>query len=357
MEVSIPVQSKVAVFQGPGKGFTIEHFPIPSLKSGELLVKISLCTVCGSDLHTFTGRRAGPAPGALGHEISGRLVAAGPDTRMLDYGDTPLVPGDFITWLLYTFDPDDPLSKMGYPQKSARMFKYGHEAITPEDALHSGFAEYIILRSGTPVFRIPDSLSVLLATPVNCTLATAMAAVRLSGGLKGKRVAVYGCGMMGYYSMAIARTFGAATVTAVDTNAERLLRARDFGSDTGYLFGQEGKETYDVVFEMSGSPQAMSKAVQVLRIGGIAVFAGAAFPQEDFALNGERIVRNLLTIRGIHNYLPEDLNASIAFLSGHYSNFPFEGLVEKTFPIDRINEAFEYALNQKPVRIAINPNE
>jgi len=313
--------------------------------------------VCGSDLHTFTGRRAGPAPGALGHEISGRIVDAGPDTRMLDYADTPLATGDFITWLLYAFDPDDPLSKMGYPQKSAGMFKYGHEAITPEDALHSGFAEYIILRPGTPVFRIPESLSILLATPANCTLATAMAAVRLSGDLKGKRVAVYGCGMMGYYSMAIARTFGASTVTAIDTNPKRLIRSRDFGSGIGYLFGQEGEETYDVVFEMSGSPQAMSRAVEVLKIGGTAVFAGAAFPQEDFTLNGERIVRNLLTIRGIHNYLPEDLNASIAFLSNNFRKFPFDSLVEKTFSIDRINEAFEYALGRKPVRIAINPNE
>lgn len=357
MNASLPVLSKVAVFQGPGKGFTIEHFPIPSLKSGEFLVKISLCTVCGSDLHTFTGRRAGPAPGALGHEISGRLVAAGPDTRLQDANQVIMEPGDLLTWLLYTFDPDDPMSKMGFPQKSAKMFKYGHEAITPDDALHSGFAEYIILRPGTPVYRLPESMSVLLATPANCTLATAMAAIRLAGGLAGKRVAVYGCGMMGYYAMAIARIAGAATVTAIDTSPDRLLRARDFGSDTGYLFSEENKESYEVVLEMSGDPKAMSRAVTMLRIGGVAVFAGAAFPQEDFTLNGERIVRNLLTIKGIHNYLPEDLNASLEFLSKYGKNFPFAGLVEKTFPLDQINEAFEYALNRKPVRIAINPNE
>jgi len=357
MKESLPKESRVAVFQGPGKGFDIETFAIPDLKPGELLVKVNLCTICGSDLHTFQGTRSGPVPGALGHEIAGRLVASGLGFENLDYNRNSLSPGDRITWLLYAFNPADPMSQKGYPQKSAGMFKYGHEAISAKDALHSGFADYIILRPGTPVFRIPPSLSNLVATPINCTLATAMAAVRMTEGLFGKKVAVVGCGMLGYYAMSISSVLGAASITALDINSERLKRAKSFGATKTMPFGAQNKETFDVIFEMSGDPAAMQWAVSSLAIGGITIFAGAAFPANDFAINGEKIVRNLLTIKGIHNYIPEDLANSLKFLSTHHKRFPFSELVELIFSLDQINEAFNYAISQKPVRIAINPNE
>ncbi len=357
MSTLLPGESRVAVFQGPGKGFSIETFSIPRLKPGELLVKVNLCTVCGSDLHTYLGHRPGPVPGALGHEIAGRLIAAGLGFEETDYNRRPLSPGDRITWLLYSFNPADPMSQKGYPQKSAGMFKYGHEPITPENALHTGFADYIILKPGTPVFKIPPSLSNLVATPVNCTLATAMAAVRLTGGVFGKKVAVFGCGMLGYYTMAISNVMGASTVLAVDANPDRLKNAKRFGANMSVLFNDLKKEAFDVVFEMSGAPEAMQKAAGMLGIGGIAVFAGASFPQKDFRLNGETIVRNLITIRGVHNYLPEDLDNSLKFMVNHNKRFPFSELIEVIFSLDQINEAFSYAISQKPVRIAINPNE
>ena len=67
-----------AVFDGAGKPMRIVDVPIPGkLNAGEVVVAISLSTICGSDLHTYSGRRFEAVPSILGHEGVGRVIAAG----------------------------------------------------------------------------------------------------------------------------------------------------------------------------------------------------------------------------------------------------------------------------------------
>ncbi|RLS85217.1 MAG: alcohol dehydrogenase, partial [Planctomycetota bacterium] len=66
-----------AVFPEVDSPFIYQRFCQPSLGSGEVLVAILLTTLCGSDLHTYCGRRRGPTPMVLGHEAVGRVVAVG----------------------------------------------------------------------------------------------------------------------------------------------------------------------------------------------------------------------------------------------------------------------------------------
>ena len=65
--------ARVAIFDGSGKPFRFEEISLPErLGAGEVLVRLSLATICGSDLHTIAGRRQGPVPCVLGHEGIGR---------------------------------------------------------------------------------------------------------------------------------------------------------------------------------------------------------------------------------------------------------------------------------------------
>jgi len=69
--------ARVAIFDGPGRPFRLADLEIPSRPDpGELVVELSLATICGSDLHTHAGTRREPTPCVLGHEGVGTVVAA-----------------------------------------------------------------------------------------------------------------------------------------------------------------------------------------------------------------------------------------------------------------------------------------
>ena len=63
---------KALVFDG--NSFELVQQALPKLGSKEILVSIEMTSVCGSDLHTYTGKRTGPSPSILGHEIIGHIV-------------------------------------------------------------------------------------------------------------------------------------------------------------------------------------------------------------------------------------------------------------------------------------------
>jgi alcohol dehydrogenase len=109
----------------------------------------------------------------------------------------------------------------------------------------------------------------------------------------------------------------------------------------------------DLVLELSGSPMAAKLSLELLRIGGTAVWVGTVFPTEPVSVFPEEIVRRCLTVSGIHNYAPADLVSAIAFLSENHSRYPFLELVPRTFPLDSATEAFESAERERLIRVAI----
>ena len=72
-------------------------------------------------------------------------------------------------------------------------------------------------------------------------------------------------------------------------------------------------------------------------------------------LSAGTLVRKLLRIEGVHNYRPEDLRTAIEFLESAPSNSPVRNLVEREFPLDDSNEAFAFALKNRPLRVAVHP--
>lgn len=76
MDPFTPRVTMAAVWTG-GTGIELRKVDIPELVDGDVLVRVRLATVCGSDLHTVTGRRPAACPSILGHEAVGDVVAAG----------------------------------------------------------------------------------------------------------------------------------------------------------------------------------------------------------------------------------------------------------------------------------------
>src|SRR5690606_12072463 len=139
-------------------------------------------------------------------------------------------------------------------------------------------ARYCILRPYTAIFKIPPGLPLPIAATANCAVATVAGALRLACDVRGKRVLVTGMGLLGIICAAMCKEAGAAEVVAADINADGILRARLFGADeTVDAARRERITAVDAVFDMSGAPDAMEWGVDMLGIGGIAVWVGAVF--------------------------------------------------------------------------------
>lgn len=360
------MHSYFAQFDETVNGFTLEQTEIPALQSGEFLVRNSYTTICRSDLYTFQGKRKEKNPTILGHEIVGHIVAMATDAEPSDIRGKVLDIGSRITWGIYASNPNSAYAAKGIPQKAEDLFKYGHEQITAESTLHGGLAEYIILRKNTPIIVLQnDEMLDPVASLVNCSVATVAGAIRLAGQLTGQAVLVSGTGMLGIIACAMAKTAGAKKLIAVDADQERAIRALSFGADMAMgadlkpIKGQHDDEhalsaKVDIVLEFSGMPDAMVSTLELLDVGGTAVWIGATFPQASIPINAEKMIRKVLTIKGLHNYNQHDLVAAVSFMEAHHQTYDFDALVHGGFSLDQTNTAYQYAIENNPFRVGID---
>jgi putative phosphonate catabolism associated alcohol dehydrogenase len=358
--------SRVAIFHGRGLPFTFEQVAIPSLDSGQILVRNEYTTLCRSDLNTYCGKRQEKTPTILGHEIVGRIEAFGPDVPRTDCRGSELGVGDRVTWAIYASNPDSPYSRKGIPQKAEDLFKYGHETVSPGSHLHGGLSEFCILRKHTPVIKISEEIPLPVAALINCSGATVAGSLRLADGCGGKTVLISGAGMLGVFACAMARARGAAQIIAVDIDNARLECARRFGADkvlnlnaraetlVESLQALPGAGHPDLAIDFSGVPDTMEAAVEALDIGGMAIFIGATFPQRDLSINAEQVVRRIQVIKGLHNYNADDLVDAVNFIEANHANFPFLSLIHDSFPLGSANEAFAYGMSSNIHRVGIN---
>src|SRR3984885_5139569 len=93
---------KAIVFNGVGQPFECISRSLPEIKPGEILVKTIYTTICGSDIHTYCGRRQEPPHVVLGHEIVGDILWIDPAHPGKDFTGKPIRVGDRITWSIFS---------------------------------------------------------------------------------------------------------------------------------------------------------------------------------------------------------------------------------------------------------------
>lgn len=351
------MESKIVVFKKAGVPMEEETCAVPALKEGEVLVKNEYATLCRSDISTYLGRRIEKSPTILGHEIVGRIAALGSTVR--DAYGHELKVGQRITWAIYASDPDSEMSRRGIPQKSPDLFKYGHMQLTPTCTLHGGLAEYTLLRRFTPIIPLDEAVPLHVASIINCAVSTVAGSLRLAGNLSGKRVALWGVGMLGIVACAMCKELGAKDILAIDINDERLDLAKRFGATEIHHPGDESLKGLqaDVTIDYSGRRESMEAGVEALAIGGVAVWVGGVCPQEPVRVDSEMVIRKLKTIKGLHNYNADDFKAAVEFVTRHWRDYPIDSLIYDGFPLDRADEAFQYAIKHNPFRVGIRMNK
>ena len=367
--VSIPKVINAAVFEKTGNEIVLKQFSLPEkIENKAALVKVKFSTICGSDLHTISGRRNEPTPLILGHEIIGEIVMLGEDLVYDGYGEKLNI-GDRISWTIMASCGDCFFCRNNLPQKCINLKKYGHTSINDKDvksALLGGYGEYVYIIPGTTVFKVPENVSDEIAAPANCALSTVMNAVETIGIKQGDIVLIQGGGLLGLNACALASEAGADEIILTDILDSRLEMAKRFGATKTLNIKDidlkefsmlidvvTGKKGVDVAIEVCGARSAPVQAVETLRTGGRYLIAGMVTPGAILDIDANNITRKCLTVKGIHNYRPEHLGLSLKFLENNCNKYPFDEIVKKSYSLNEINEAVETAGSGEYIRVGI----
>lgn len=360
---ALPSSCTAAVFHGAGQPLELEQIELPrSLGPGEVLVEVECCTICGSDLHTTSGKRIEPTPCILGHEIVGRVAEC-------ESNRTDVSVGDRVVWSVIVGCPDAAtaceMCKRGIPQKCSTLRKFGHAAIEPAWSLSGGLSEYVHLPRGSHIVPVREnpksgaSLPSQLASISSCAVATVMAAVRATRQLRDRSVLITGAGMLGLTAAAVGQNAGCCSIVVCDPDPSRREVAKRFGA-TQCLTPEELADatgTFDIVFEMSGSVAAVAAGLGMLAVGGDLLLVGSVAPSAPLEVPPERLVRGVNRLIGVHNYATVDLEAAVAFLQSNHTRFPFAELVSPPFALADVESAFSLAATGQYARVAIRPGQ
>ena len=361
---------KAAVFKKPGKDMELENFKFPdSIESGAVLCKVAFSTICGSDLHTITGKRIEPTPLILGHEIIGIIEVLGNSVVYDGYGNKLSV-GDRISWTIMASCGKCFYCKKNLPQKCIHLKKYGHTSINDKEVkspLLGGYGEYVYILPGTTIYKVPALLSDEVAAPANCALSTVVNAVETIGIDKDDFVMIQGAGLLGLNACALSAEAGAEEIIVTDISDERLDLAKRFGATRTFNLTQVSEEDIlselkelrggygiDVVIELCGVKNCIPLGIDSLRTGGRYLFAGLVNPGNFLdVIDANQIIRKYITIKGIHNYHPDHLGKALNFLESKYNKYPFNEIVGIVYSLENINKAVDDASSGKYIRVGI----
>ncbi len=364
----MPQFAKAAVMKAPGAPLELMEYPLLPLEPGCLLAQIRCTTICGSDIHSFSGKREAPLPIILGHEITGEIAEMS-NADIRDIRDKRLKKGDRITWTLAdSCGRCFYCREKGLPMKCRSLKKYGHESCDQPPYLQGGFAEYCVITPGTSIVKIPDAVTDAAAAPANCALATVMAGFEAGGVAPFENILVLGAGALGFYASALHAHTGAAKVIAADLSSKRLEKIKQFGA-THTIHNLEMSDDefvkivrdltnglgVDCVLEVAGAPQLIPLGLQCLRVGGKLVEIGVSFPHALFTYDASDIMWRRLTIKGVHNYAPKHLQAGVDFLEQAASRFAFHEIVTHGVSLEDVNTGLELAKSDEAIRVAVWP--
>lgn len=348
------MSATAALFHQSGSPHSFQSVELPTLDDGETLVEISVCSLCRSDIHTHQGLRIEPTPTILGHEIIGRVSESRAGWAV----------GTRVTWGITAFCGTCYFCQHGIPQKCQHLFKYGHMQVSPAEPLSGGLATHILLRKGTAIYEVPSALGDEIGALANCSTATASAVIRASGAGAGDIVVIFGAGILGVTTAAILHSRG-CRVLVFDRVPAAIERALAFGAVAGATTDEDLRSMVenatdgrgaDACLELSGQMDAVEQSIELARIGGRVVLAGTTTPVGDVGIAPEQVVRRLLTITGVHNYAPVDLETALEFLSQNHDRYPFGDLIGDSYSLADVDLAFTAAQRSAGKRIMVRPN-
>ena len=362
-------RSRAAVLPAFEKPLEIREYPVPEkLPAGAALVRVEMAGICGTDVHLWHGQLPIPVPVILGHETVGRIAALG-DGLDRDWRGQPLAEGDRVTWASSVVCGECFYCRVKrQPTRCLKRKAYGISYCSDEPPhLHGGYAEYIVLRPGTAIFKLPEALPTEAVVGAGCALWTAIHGVERMRLCCGDVVVVQGSGPVGLAAVAVAREAGAARIIVTGGPAHRLERAARFGADATIDInaGGDRKERVlaatpggfgaDVVIECVGHPAAVAEGMEYCRDGAKMLVLGQYGDAGPTPINPHLITRKQLQLYGSWGFEPRHVLAALEFLERSGERYPFAASVTHRFPLEKANEALETTRQWRSAKTVIVP--
>jgi 2-desacetyl-2-hydroxyethyl bacteriochlorophyllide A dehydrogenase len=342
---------KAAVFHGI-KEIVVEEVETPRAGADDVVLAVTACGICGSDLHTYLHGSFVEPGQVMGHEFVGTVVEAGPGVDGIGVGDrltaSPLVPCN-----------ECPRCAEGRYNLCAKAWTQGIAYGKP-----GAFAELVRIPEATVgrnVFRLGSDVSDEAGALVE-PLAVAVHAVRLGGPVTGATALVLGLGTIGQQVAQTLRARGAGRIIGVDVSALRLNAAAELGAEV--IDGSEGVDDalarmlgsggeIDVVFECSGVPAVADAALAHVRPGGTIVVL--ALYDDPVTFNPTVLVQKEIRLQGSIAYTGEDFADAVALITG--GAVQAGPLVTQHRSLDQIGEAFEVQLEKdQSLKVIVTPH-
>lgn len=335
-----------------------EDVPDPVAGEGEVIVKVGLCGICGSDLHLYDSAMA-PDGIVLGHEFGGTIVEVGRGVSTWEAGDrvvATMAEPCGNCWFCRRGEPE-----MCYQHYRLDMQRAGITRDAGATLGSGGYAPFA--RIAAPrLMRVPDALDDQQAAAVE-PAAVGFHAVRNSGMRLGDRVAVLGAGPIGLFTLQCAREAGATRIVCVEPVKARVQAAQALGADaTIDPRGSPGVAAEiadrlggppDVVFDAAGVKQTLQQAVDYVKPGGHVMMVGVAFDAAPIAPS--TWVTKRVTVRAAFAYNRQDYTATIAMLER--GTIEVGRLVSDIVPASETASAFARLLKPNTeIKIMVDPH-
>lgn len=348
--------SKAAVLAHFGQPLEIHSYPIPeTLAPGEVLVEVEMAGICGTDVHLWKGELPIPIPVILGHETAGFIRRI--EGTVKDWTGQTLAVGDRVTWASSITCGECYYCRLKRtPSRCLARKAYGISYnVNEAPHLRGGYAEYIHLRAGSAIFRLPDELPTEALVGAGCALNTAIHGIERIGIDMGDTVVVQGAGPVGLAALAVAIEKGAAKTVVIGGPAHRLKLALDFGADAVIDLAEYptpearrqkvleavGPYGADVVLECVGHPSAVPEGFELCRDGGKYLVLGQYANSGNVEFNPHVITRKQLTVLGSWAFEPRHVLAAIELLARTQWKEHFARQVTHRFSLDDAEKALE----------------
>ncbi|GAB3141532.1 NAD(P)-dependent alcohol dehydrogenase [Amycolatopsis stemonae] len=290
MNTDIPRTMRASVLAAKAE-IRLDERPVPVPAHDEVLIKVASVGVCGSDVHYYREGRIGDfvvdKPLVLGHEVSGRIVAAGDD-----------VPGTRIGERV-AIEPQRPC-RVCAQCTAGRYNLCPHMEFYATPPVDGAFQEYVTIQAPF-AHPVPDSVSDDVAALLE-PLSVGIWASRKAQVVPGSRVLIAGAGPIGVIAAQAAKAFGAAEIIVSDPVAERRGMAERFGATTTLdpLRDSLADLGVDAFIDCSGATPAVRSGITAVRGAGTVVLVGMG--ADEIALPIPVIQNRELKITGVFRY-------------------------------------------------------
>lgn len=333
----------------------IKEIPKPSPSSGEILIKIKACTICGTDIRVYHhGHKHIRFPRVTGHEVTGEIVEVAEKVKDYKVGQKVAVA------------PAIPCGNCYYCQRGMQSMCLNLKAIGYH--YNGGFAEFMVVpedavKNGC-VNLLPPNISFeegALAEPLAC----AINGQELSQIKLGDTVVVVGAGPLGCMHIQLARARGAVKVILIELSSSRIDFAANFAKPDVIInpsyddaIDKVRKETQgrgaDKIIVACPSGKAQEDALEMVAPRGIVNFFGGLPKDKPFIkFNSNLLHYGEFYVVGTHGSAPQHNKLALQLISS--GKIKVEELITHRLPLDKLEEGIRLAESGESMKVVIYP--